>query len=162
MIIECINCNKKFNVNIELIPESGRQIQCGSCNHSWFYKVEKTVIESLILQENNHQEEKISKVLNDHLLNTDNNKRENISSKKTNITKQATEFKVKIENEIKTNIIRNFFSYLVLFVFSLVALIILLDTFKLLLINIFPGLEIFLFNLFEIFKDIQLFIIDLT
>ena len=36
MIIECINCNKKFDVNSELIPESGRTIQCGSCNHIWF------------------------------------------------------------------------------------------------------------------------------
>ena len=37
MIIECINCNKKFNVNSELIPNSGRTIQCGSCNHVWFF-----------------------------------------------------------------------------------------------------------------------------
>ena len=38
MIIECINCNKVFEVNSELIPENGRTIQCGSCNHIWFYK----------------------------------------------------------------------------------------------------------------------------
>ena len=37
MIIECINCNKVFEVNSELIPENGRTIQCGSCNHVWFY-----------------------------------------------------------------------------------------------------------------------------
>ena len=37
MIIECINCNKKFDVNSELIPASGRTIQCGSCNHIWFF-----------------------------------------------------------------------------------------------------------------------------
>ena len=37
MIIECINCNKKFNVNSELIPSTGRTIQCGSCNHVWFF-----------------------------------------------------------------------------------------------------------------------------
>ena len=38
MIIECINCSKIFEVNAELIPSSGRTIQCGSCNHVWFYK----------------------------------------------------------------------------------------------------------------------------
>ena len=38
MIIECVNCNKKFEVNSELIPLQGRTIQCGSCNHIWFYK----------------------------------------------------------------------------------------------------------------------------
>ena len=38
MIIECVNCNKKFEVNSELIPRTGRTIQCGSCNHTWFFK----------------------------------------------------------------------------------------------------------------------------
>ena len=37
MIIQCINCNKKFSVNSELIPNKGRTIQCGSCNHIWFF-----------------------------------------------------------------------------------------------------------------------------
>ena len=37
MIIECINCSKVFEVNSELIPKNGRNIQCGSCNHVWFY-----------------------------------------------------------------------------------------------------------------------------
>ena len=38
MIIVCTNCNKKFEVDPELIPEKGRSIQCGSCDHKWFYK----------------------------------------------------------------------------------------------------------------------------
>ena len=38
MIIKCINCKKKFEVDSSLIPDSGRNIQCGSCNHAWFYK----------------------------------------------------------------------------------------------------------------------------
>src|SRR6056300_1160223 len=38
MIIDCVNCSKKFEVNATLIPENGRTIQCGSCNHVWFYK----------------------------------------------------------------------------------------------------------------------------
>ena len=55
-----------------------------------------------------------------------------------------------------------FFSYLIVFIISFVALIIFLDTLKTPLINVFPGLEIILFNLFETLKDIKLFIIDLT
>ncbi len=43
MIIECINCNKKFDVNSELIPSSGRTIQCGSCNHIWFFDPSKII-----------------------------------------------------------------------------------------------------------------------
>ena len=37
MIIECINCNKKFEVNSDLIPDTGRTIECGSCGHVWFF-----------------------------------------------------------------------------------------------------------------------------
>ena len=55
-----------------------------------------------------------------------------------------------------------FFSYLIVFIISLGALIILLDTLKTPLINIFPGLEVLLFNLYETLKDIKLFIIDLS
>ena len=54
-----------------------------------------------------------------------------------------------------------FFSYLIVFIISFVALIILLDTLKTPLINVFPWLEIILFNLFETLQDIKLFIIDL-
>ena len=54
-----------------------------------------------------------------------------------------------------------FFSYIIVFIISFVALIILIDTLKTPLINIFPGLETVLFSLFEMLKDIKLFIIDL-
>ena len=41
MIIECINCSKIFDVNSDLIPSTGRTIQCGSCNHVWFFNPNK-------------------------------------------------------------------------------------------------------------------------
>ena len=47
------------------------------------------------------------------------------------------------------------------FVIAILALIILLDTLKTPLINVFPGLKFILFNLFETLQDIKLFIIDL-
>ena len=37
MIVVCVNCNKKFEVNSELIPLEGRNLQCSSCNHVWFF-----------------------------------------------------------------------------------------------------------------------------
>ena len=40
MIISCINCNKKFEVNSDLIPNEGRLLQCSSCNQEWFFKNE--------------------------------------------------------------------------------------------------------------------------
>ena len=44
MIIICENCNKKFEVNSKLIPTSGRTIQCGSCNHVWFFNKNKEIL----------------------------------------------------------------------------------------------------------------------
>ena len=37
MIITCKNCNKRFNVSSNLIPNEGREIKCGSCNHIWHF-----------------------------------------------------------------------------------------------------------------------------
>ena len=61
-----------------------------------------------------------------------------------------------------SNFIGSFFSYLMVFIISIVAIIILIDTFKKPLFDIFPRLEIILFNLYETLKDIKLFIIDLS
>ena len=163
MIIECINCNKKFNVDADLIPKQGRQIQCGSCEHIWHFIIESSLKEPLILDDENNQKnisiakdtkeitesinvENPKKLLKDNEIYKDNKIQENIT----------------IENNIKISKISNFFSYLLVILISFVALIILLDTLKTPLINVFPGLEIVLFNLFETLKDIKLFIIDLT
>ena len=163
MIIECINCNKKFNVDADLIPKQGRQIQCGSCNHIWHFKIERSLKEPLILEDEDNQNnlsiakdtkeitesinvEKSTELLKDNEIYKDNKIQENTTT----------------ENNIKISKISDFFSYLLVFLISFVALIILLDTLKSPLINVFPGLEIILFNLFETLKDVKLFIIDLT
>ena len=50
MIIACPNCNKQFKIDNSLIPDEGRDLQCGSCNHLWFYKIEENNNEILELQ----------------------------------------------------------------------------------------------------------------
>ena len=163
MIIECINCNKKFNVDADLIPKQGRQIQCGSCEHIWHFKIESSLKEPLILDDENNQKNisiaKDTKEITESI-NVENPKKllkDNEIYKNNKIHENIT-----IENNIKISKISNFFSYLLVFLISFVALIILLDTLKSPLINVFPGLEIVLFNLFETLKDVKLFIIDLT
>ena len=76
-------------------------------------------------------------------------------------SKQVLENDEKSKNTEKENKGSKFFSYLIVFIISFVAFIILLDTLKNPLIDVFPGLEIILFNLFETLQDIKLFIIDL-
>ena len=43
MIIECPACSKKFNIDEKLIPEEGRLLKCGNCEHTWFYKNEESI-----------------------------------------------------------------------------------------------------------------------
>ena len=43
MIIECPACSKKFNINEKLIPDEGRLLKCGNCDHTWFYKKEENL-----------------------------------------------------------------------------------------------------------------------
>tara|TARA_B100000767_G_C19635651_1_gene480289 strand:+ start:526 stop:975 length:450 start_codon:yes stop_codon:yes gene_type:complete len=149
MIIECLNCNKKFNIDSKLIPEKGRQMQCGSCSYSWFFKKEENLIKPLVIDKNIN--------LNNNVIKTNE-----ISKKINQIKKNEEKFQIKSEAKVDNKIIGNFFSYLIVLIISLISLIILIDTIKKPLFNIFPGLEIMLFNLFETLKDIKLFIIDLT
>ena len=160
MIITCPNCNKQFKIDNSLIPEEGRDLQCGSCNYVWFYKTEDRSEAPLTLNENISENE----VETDIQIKDKNLK----YSKKLHQEKTIKpEKKKEISKEIPETTIKSsskgskFFSYLIVFIISFVALIILLDTLKTPLINVFPGLEIILFNLFETLQDIKLFIIDL-
>ena len=162
MIIECPCKKKKFNININLIPAEGRNLQCGSCDSVWFYKKEELISESPQVNEDIAIKEKEdSEKLNDdkskHQLIKQPVENEKVKSKLSTINE--TENKSK---EIKKTKSSKFFSYLIVFIISLGALIILLDTLKTPLVNIFPGLEVLLFNLYETLKDIKLFIIDLS
>ena len=164
MIITCPNCNKQFKIDNSLIPDEGRDLQCGSCNHIWFYNIQEKNNEALELKQEiisedietkaENKEDKIEeKQQPEEIIKTEiNNKKKEKNSEKQ---KNTTTLK-KTENKVS-----KFFSYLIVFIISFVALIILLDTLKTPLINVFPGLEIVLFNLFETLQDIKLFIIDL-
>ena len=161
MIITCPNCNKKFKIDNSLIPDEGRDLQCGSCNHVWLYKIKEENSKILELKEEID--------INDIKTKVDKNNEEIVENKNP-LTKIETELnnqkkEKNIEKQKETKISKNtgnkFFSYLIVFIISFVALIILLDTLKNPLIDVFPGLEVILFNLFETLQDIKLFIIDL-
>ncbi len=163
MIIECPCKKKKFNIDINLIPTEGRNLQCGSCDRIWFYKKEELKSEpSQVNEDIAIKEKEDSDKLNDDKSKNQLIKQpveENVKAKSKLSSINKTENKSK---EIKKTKSSKFFSYLIVFIISLGALIILLDTLKTPLINIFPGLEVLLFNLYETLKDIKLFIIDLS
>ena len=164
MIISCPNCKKQFKIDTSQIPAKGRNLQCGSCGQTWFYKIEDKSSEILTLKD----EQSNNKIETKKII-SDNEKTFEYNEIKSNKKPLKIEKKVKKlqENQKSTSKKTNefhpgskFISYLVVCVISFVALLILIDTLKKPLINIFPGSEIILLNLFETLQDIKLFIID--
>ena len=153
MIIECINCNKVFEVSSELIPENGRTIQCGSCNHVWFYNPK--VSDS---KKSKNQDAEIDNLKDTFIEKNEQKifKGKNYSKLKNEKNYEITEYKPK-----KTLSFLKFLSFLIVLLISFIALLIIVDTFKTFLYQLFPGLELIMFSLFETLKDIELFIRDL-
>ena len=146
MIISCEKCTKKFNIQDNLIPNEGRLLQCGSCNHKWFYKLPDQNIKletesEIILDEKKKIIEKIietSKPIKKKEYKISDNKTIQIRKKKINILKRST-----------------------VLIISIIALIILIDTFKFHLEKYIPGITSVLNNLYETLKDLSLFAKDL-
>ncbi|WP_440678237.1 zinc-ribbon domain-containing protein [Candidatus Pelagibacter sp. HIMB1611] len=156
MIITCPCEKKQFKINSSLIPNEGRELQCGSCERVWFYKPQN--------------ESEAHLTLNNNVSTNKTEQNNKVNEKNLEISKPSKQEKI-IEAEIKKENLKTvekseskkskLFSYLIVLIISFVALIILVDTLKTPLINVFPRLEVILFNLFETLQDIKLFIIDL-
>ena len=152
MIIKCPSCDKKFEVNSELIPNEGRTIQCGSCNFVWFFN--KNSQDELKLSEPNIKKKiPTSDKRNDQIISKKNT---SIKTDKNKRNYEITKYKE------KNNLSFGFFlSYILVGIITFIGVIIVIDTFSTSIYRIFPNLELILFNLFETLKDIKLFIIDL-
>ena len=148
MIISCDQCHKKFEIDSNLIPKDGRLLECGSCNHKWFYKqdIEDKTQEIIIEPQLKNIEEKNIDPIQTNIsqineLDTSSKKNEIIENKKIK--------KIGVLNII------------IVFIISFVALIILIETFKNPISIYIPNIEFILNSLHEILRDIILFFKDL-
>ena len=153
MIISCTSCNKKFEINADLIPVKGRLLECGSCNNQWFFKKDNTATSSMKTNLNKNKEENISVKLS--------------KNPSTELSKKNDEY-IEIDDAdtdkvYKKKLLRkiSFLNIIIVFVISFIALVILMDTFKSQLSLIVPNIEFILYNLYESIKDIKLFFKDL-
>jgi len=148
MIVSC-TCGKKFDLDISLIPEEGRLLQCGTCDRKWHY--------TLPVNNKENHENIVTKISNSTI---DNDSVSDIAETKNDI---ESEIKDSINNNViekKHNNI-SILSILSLSIVSFLALIILLDTFKYQIELIIPNFNIYLANLYVTINDIYLFSIDL-
>ena len=158
MIIICTSCNKKFEVNSDLIPETGRLLECSSCNNQFFFKNNQLIDKSttIINQIKKPKENKITETKNLNI-----NKSKKINTNVKNINLNDDEIKI---NKIKKKKIKNksnLLSLTIVFIITFMALIILFDTFEHLISFITPNIETILHNLYETIKDVTSFIKDL-
>ena len=144
MIISCEKCNKKFEISDNLIPDDGRLLECGSCSYQWHYIPQNRIklvnevkdIDSSLKVKKISKKQKTKKIIN--------NENNDFSSTRTSASKSV-----------------GFLSYLLVITISFIALIILIDTFKLYISSFIPGIDFYLSSLYESLRDIFLFFKDL-
>ena len=149
MHIECENCNKKFELDSNLIPENGRELQCGSCEHIWFFKKKINIIEK-------------NEIIEDQNINIE---KEQIKKKIKKVKKELHEDeKHKKEYNIDQKVEKKDYNILKIFlvlIITFIAIIIVIDTFKSQLSFIYPNLDNLLNNLYQSITDVVLFSKDL-
>ena len=188
MIITCNNCDKKFEVDASVIPESGRLLQCSSCNHKWFFK--KMIINKTTEQVNiDNPIQKINTIkvnipkglgnIEEKIVTVNHESSETIALLDKSIKKDFEIEKTQIKDKSKkwisykkelfnqdTNLMGKKTNYsilnlIVVFIISFIALIIVIDTFQKPISDIVPNIEFLLYNLYESINDIVLFFEDL-
>ena len=148
MHINCINCKKTFQIDEKLIPDSGRLLQCGKCNHQWFFNKEKL--------------EKIIDKQEDNLKQNDN---EDIKLKK----QTESEILLKPEQDENNETIKNkhkkqnnnFLNTFLVLIISFIAFVLIVDTFKIQIKAFYPEIDDLLNSLYQTLTDINLFFKDL-
>ena len=150
MIIVCPSCGKNFDVDENLIPDKGRLLKCGSCNQTWFFN-------------KYNQNMEIKPLINKFAEEKPNIKEKKIRKSTSNFSANIKKGSELVRYQPKYNFtFGKFLSYIIVSIITFVAIIIVLDTFKSPLSNIFPNLELILYNLFETLRDLILFVKDLN
>ena len=163
MIIECPACSKKFNIDEKLIPDEGRLLKCGNCDHTWFYKKEENLkleTETIKINEINENKSEINIEPVDVPIKETKKIRKKISKKSS--TKESTSKELvsidKSSISRENNIIKKIF----LIIISIIAFIMIIDTFKNQISIIFPGIINMSDSLYLVINDLKLFIKDLV
>ena len=163
MIIECPACSKKFNIDEKLIPDEGRLLKCGNCDHTWFYKKEENLkldTESIKINEIEENKSEINIEPVDVPIKETKKIRKKISKKSS--TKESTSKELVSIDKSSVSRENNIIKKIFLIFISIIAFILLIDTFKNQISVIFPGIVQMSDSLFQVINDLKLFIKDLV
>ena len=162
MIIICPSCEKKFEIDQNLISDTGRLLQCGSCDKKWFFKKNKEEPKIYPDEKANKPNPELLDELLDkpEIINKDDNKIA-FSDKNEEFLPENKVQRTYTSRKSNNFSFSKILSYIIVLIFTFVGIILILDTFKSPLYDYFPRLEFFLFSLFETLIDVNLFIKDL-
>ena len=142
MIISCEKCDKKFEISDELIPDEGRLLQCGSCSYEWHYTPTKTIKLVNEIDQVSEAKKKTKKI-------------------KKKIIKENNEISMNQKTDSSEKKRVGFLSVIIVTIISLIALIVIADTFKAYILSYIPNIDFYLSSLYESLRDIFLFFKDL-
>ena len=175
MIITCPCNKKKFKIDANLIPTTGRELKCGSCGHVWFYNNENKDEISNKIEINNKPETQnikfedknlnLSPELKDVLIKNEDNAILKKDKNNIELVENSNNFEKNINKKKQRNKKRekpiSFINKIIISLITLIAIIILIDTFRNEIINFLPGLNPAFNSFYEIIADINSFIKDL-
>ena len=162
MIISCPECNKRFNIDQNLIPEDGRLLQCSNCMHKWHFiiknenKIEEPLKSEEAIIEDKNQEKKVNP-LQEFIPNEGETLEKELKKeqKVINKVKKNNQKRKKKDKPLKL------LNMIIVIIISVAALIIIIDTFRIELSKYMPFLNPMLDSFYAIIADINLFIKDL-
>ena len=163
MIIECPACSKKFNIEEKLIPDEGRLLKCGNCDHTWFFKKDENIkleAETTKLNEIKENKSEINKEQVEEPIKKIRKTRKKISKK--SLTKESTSKELVSIDKSSVSTENNIIKKIFLVIISIIAFILLIDTFKNQISLIFPGISQMSDSLYLVINDLKLFIKDLV
>ena len=163
MIIECPACSKKFNIDEKLIADEGRLLKCGNCVHTWFFKKEENIIleaETIKLNEIKENKSEINTEPAEEPIKKTNKIKKKISKK--SLKKESTSKELVSIDKSSVSRENNIIKKIFLIIISIIAFILLLDTFKNQISVIFPGILKMSDSLYLVINDLKLFIKDLV
>ncbi len=163
MIIECPACSKKFNIDEKLISDEGRLLKCGNCDHTWFYKKEENLkleTETIKINKINENKSEINIESVDVPIKQTKKIRKKVTKKSS--TKESTSKELVSIDKSSVSRENNIIKKIFLIIISIIAFILLLDTFKNQISVIFPGILKMSDSLYLVINDLKLFIKDLV
>ena len=168
MIIKCKSCQKQFKIQDNLIPPSGRLVQCGSCGNKWTQlrisekvkeDIENPIKQSLEkeIKPKNIIKKKVKKSKTKNLYTKEYLEKKH-GLKIINPSSIGTRNEKKLKKKVNSSF--GFYSYLITFTVIILLLIGILNQTRDIIILHYPSTEIYISYFYETLSNLKIIFLD--